>query len=52
VAVDWHHNPQAFAAIERWIAHARIAPGTALFRRIHPRGASASASRLTVLGEP
>src|SRR5262245_28438978 len=31
-------NPRAFAAIERWIAHAGIQPGTPLFRRIHPRG--------------
>jgi len=38
VVVDRHHNPHAFAAIERWIAHAGIQPGTALFRRIHPRG--------------
>ena len=38
VAVDRHHNPRAFAALEKWIAHANIAPGTPLFRRIHPRG--------------
>jgi hypothetical protein len=37
-AVDRHHNPGAFAAIERWTAHANIQPGEALFRRIHPRG--------------
>jgi integrase len=38
VAVDRQHNPRAFAALERWIAHAKIEPGTALFRRINPRG--------------
>ena len=38
VAVDRYHNPRAFAALEKWIAHANIAPGTPLFRRIHPRG--------------
>jgi integrase len=38
VAVERHHNPRAFAALEKWIAHANIAPGTPLFRRIHPRG--------------
>lgn len=38
VAVDRSHNPRAFAALERWIAHADITPGTPLFRRIHPRG--------------
>jgi hypothetical protein len=32
------HNPRAFAALERWIEHAQIMPGTALFRRINPRG--------------
>jgi integrase len=31
-------NPRGFAVLERWIAHAGIEPGTALFRRIHPRG--------------
>jgi hypothetical protein len=38
IAVDRHHNPRAFAALERWIDHAKISPGTPLFRRIHPRG--------------
>jgi integrase len=38
VAVDRSHNPKAFAALERWISHACIEPGTALFRRINPRG--------------
>jgi site-specific recombinase XerC len=38
IAVDRQHNPRAFAALERWIDHAEIAPGTALFRRINPRG--------------
>ena len=38
IAVDWHHNPKAFAALERWIDHAKIEPGTPLFRRIRPRG--------------
>jgi integrase len=38
VAVDRCHNPRAFAALEHWIAHAQIAPGTPLFRRIRPRG--------------
>jgi hypothetical protein len=38
IAVDRHHNPRAFAALERWIDHAKIAPGTPLFRRINPRG--------------
>jgi site-specific recombinase XerC len=40
VAVDRHHNPRAFAALEKWIAHARIASGAPLFRRINPRGVS------------
>jgi integrase len=38
IAVDRQHNPKGFAALERWIAHAKIASGTALFRRINPRG--------------
>jgi len=38
VAVDRAHNPRAFAALEAWLRHAQIAPGTPLFRRIHPRG--------------
>ena len=38
VAVDRQHNPRAFAALERWIAHAKSEPGAALFRRINPRG--------------
>jgi site-specific recombinase XerC len=38
IAVDRHHNPRAFAALERWIDHAKIAAGTPLFRRIYPRG--------------
>jgi hypothetical protein len=38
IAVDRQHNPRAFAALERWIAHAGITPSTALFRRINPRG--------------
>jgi len=38
IAVDRHHNPKAFAALEQWIGHSRIAPGTPLFRRIRPRG--------------
>jgi site-specific recombinase XerC len=38
VAVDRHHNPRGFAALEQWVRHARIEPGTPLFRRIHPRG--------------
>lgn len=38
IAVDRHHNPRAFAALERWIDHAKIAPGTPLFRRINPSG--------------
>jgi integrase len=38
IAVDRHHNPRGFAALERWIDHAKIAPGTPLFRRINPRG--------------
>ena len=38
IAVDRSCNPRGFAALERWIAHAEIAPGTALFRRIYPRG--------------
>jgi len=38
IAIDRQHNPRAFAALERWIDHAEIAPGTALFRRIKPRG--------------
>jgi integrase len=38
VRVERHHNPRAFAALEQWIAHASIAPGTPLFRRVHPRG--------------
>jgi site-specific recombinase XerC len=38
IAVDRQHNPRAFAALERWIEHAQIMPGTALFRRINPRG--------------
>jgi hypothetical protein len=38
VAVARSWNPRGFAALERWIAHAEIKPGTPLFRRIHPRG--------------
>jgi integrase len=38
IAIDRQHNPRAFAALERWIEHAQIASGTALFRRIKPRG--------------
>jgi hypothetical protein len=38
IAVDRHHNPKAFAALERWVDHAKIAPGSPLFRRISPRG--------------
>jgi site-specific recombinase XerC len=38
IEVDRQHNPRGFAEIEQWIAHAKIAPGTALFRRIRPRG--------------
>ena len=38
VAVARSCNPRGFAALERWIAHAGIQPGTPLFRRIHPRG--------------
>jgi hypothetical protein len=38
IAVDRHHNPKAFASLERWINHAQIEPGTPLFRRIKPRG--------------
>ena len=38
VAVDRSHNPRAFAALERWLDHAKITPGTPLFRRIRPRG--------------
>jgi integrase len=38
VAVDRTHNPRAFAALERWLDHAEITPGTPLFRRIRPRG--------------
>jgi hypothetical protein len=38
VAVARSFNPRGFAALEHWIAHAGIQPGTALFRRIHPRG--------------
>jgi site-specific recombinase XerC len=38
VAVDRAHNPRGFAAVEAWVRHAQIEPGTPLFRRIHPRG--------------
>jgi hypothetical protein len=38
IAVDRSCNPRGFAALERWIAHAEITPGAALFRRIYPRG--------------
>jgi integrase len=38
VAVARSCNPRGFAALERWIAHAGIEPGTPLFRRIQPRG--------------
>jgi integrase len=38
VAVDRNHNPRAFAALERWLDHAEITPGSPLFRRIRPRG--------------
>jgi hypothetical protein len=38
VAVPRSCNPRGFAALERWIAHADIAPGTPVFRRIWPRG--------------
>ena len=38
VAVARSCNPRGFAALERWIAHASIVPGTPLFRRVHPRG--------------
>jgi site-specific recombinase XerC len=38
VAVPRSCNPRGFAALERWIAHADINPGTPLFRRIWPRG--------------
>jgi integrase len=48
VAVDRQHNPRGFAALERWIAHAGIAPGTPLFRRINPRGGIAG--RITADG--
>lgn len=49
VAVDRSHNPRAFAALERWIDHAEITPGTPLFRRIHPRGGIGE-SRITADG--
>jgi integrase len=49
VAVDRSHNPRAFAALERWVAHAEIAAGTPLFRRIHPRG-GIGATRITADG--
>jgi len=49
VGVDRNHNPRAFAALERWISHAEIAPGTPLFRRIHPRGGIGE-SRITADG--
>jgi site-specific recombinase XerC len=38
IAIDRQYNPRAFAALEFWIEHAEIVPGTALFRRINPRG--------------
>jgi integrase len=38
VAVDRNHNPRAFAALERWLDHAEIIPGSPLFRRTRPRG--------------
>jgi hypothetical protein len=38
IGIDRQHNPRAFAALERLMDHAKIAPGTPLFRRINPRG--------------
>jgi site-specific recombinase XerC len=38
IGVDRHHNPRAFAALERWIDHAKIMPGSPLFRQIRPSG--------------
>jgi integrase len=38
IAADRHHNPRAFAALERWVNHAKIAAGTPLFRQIRPSG--------------
>jgi integrase len=49
VAVDRNHNPRAFAALERWLDHAEITPGTPLFRRIRPRGGIGE-SRVTADG--